>query len=106
VRFITAVRGTLVLLIFRKSLELQESDMAPLTLMSTDVERIIQGLHYVHEAFVSFFTFGVALWLLKRQLGLGAIAPIVVSICKLYSMRSNIRMLTGQRQHACDWDIW
>ncbi|CAI7625641.1 unnamed protein product [Penicillium manginii] len=83
VRFITAVRGTLVLLIFRKSLELQESDMAPLTLMSTDVERIIQGLHYVHEAFVSFFTFGVALWLLKRQLGLGAIAPIVVSICSM-----------------------
>ncbi|KUM61871.1 hypothetical protein ACN42_g5227 [Penicillium freii] len=83
VRFIAAIRGTLVLLIFRKSLELQKSDMAPLTLMSTDVERIIQGLHYVHESFVSFFTFSVALWLLKRQLGVGAIAPIVVSVCSM-----------------------
>ncbi|CAI7566126.1 unnamed protein product [Penicillium crustosum] len=83
VRFIAAIRGTLVLLIFRKSLELQKSDMAPLTLMSTDVERIIQGLHYVHESFVSLFTFSVALWLLKRQLGVGAIAPIVVSVCSM-----------------------
>ncbi|KAF9246828.1 hypothetical protein DTO027I6_9803 [Penicillium roqueforti] len=83
VRFITAIRGTLVLLIFRKSLELQKSDMAPLTLMSTDVERIIQGLHYVHESFVSLFTFSVALWLLKRQLSGRAIAPIVVSVCSM-----------------------
>ncbi|KAI2695821.1 hypothetical protein CBS147317_7957 [Penicillium roqueforti] len=80
VRFIAAIRGTLVLLIFRKSLELQKSDMAPLTLMSTDVKRIIQGLHYVHESFVSLFTFSVALWLLKRQLSVRAIAPIVVSV--------------------------
>lgn len=45
--------------------------MASLTLMSTDVERIVQGMQYVHEAFVSFFTLGVALWLLERQLGAG-----------------------------------
>ncbi|KAI3103888.1 hypothetical protein CBS147331_7492 [Penicillium roqueforti] len=83
VRFIAAIRGTLILLIFRKSLELQKSDMAPLTLMSTDVERIIQGLHYVHESFVSLFTFSVALWLLKRQLSVRAIAPIVVSVCSM-----------------------
>lgn len=70
-RFITAIRGSLVSLIFRKSLELPKSDMASLTLMSTDVERIVQGMQYVHEAFVSFFTLGVALWLLERQLGAG-----------------------------------
>ena len=69
-------------LIFRKSLQLAQPDMAPLTLMSTDVERIVQGLQYVHEAFVSLFMFIVAMWLLERQLGLGAIAPIVVSVCK------------------------
>ncbi|CEJ57910.1 hypothetical protein PMG11_06587 [Penicillium brasilianum] len=80
VRFITAIRGSLVSLIFRKSLELPKSDMAPLTLMSTDVERIVQGMQYVHEVFVSFFTLGVALWLLERQLGVGAIAPIVVTV--------------------------
>ncbi|KAF7712524.1 ABC multidrug transporter [Penicillium ucsense] len=80
VRFITAIRGTLVSLIFRKCLELPKSDMSPLTLMSTDVERIVQGMQYVHEVFVSFFTLGVALWLLKRQLGVGAIAPIVVTV--------------------------
>lgn len=65
--------------------------------MSTDVERIIQGLHYVHESFVSLFTFSVALWLLKRQLSGRAIAPIVVSVCKLYSKSSKISMLTGKR---------
>jgi hypothetical protein len=56
--------------------------MAPLTLMSTDVERIVQGMQYVHEVFVSFITLAVALWLLQRQLELGAIAPIVVTVGK------------------------
>ncbi|KAJ5484697.1 ABC multidrug transporter [Penicillium diatomitis] len=88
VRLITAIRGTLVSLIFRKSLELPKSDMSPLTLMSTEVERIVQGMQYVHEVFVSFFTLGVALWLLKRQLGVGAIAPNVVTVAFGKKIRS------------------
>jgi hypothetical protein len=54
--------------------------MAPLTLMSTDMERTVQGMQYVHEAFVSFFTLWVALWQLERLLGVGAIALSVVTV--------------------------
>lgn len=84
-RFITAIRGSLVLSIYLKTLELESSpdNMTPITLMSTDVERIVQGLQFVHETILSFFTFSIAMWLLERQLGVGAIAPIVVAVCKL-----------------------
>ncbi|EHY56729.1 hypothetical protein HRR83_002189 [Exophiala dermatitidis] len=83
VRLITALRGSLVLLIYRKTLDVKKAgaqDLSSITLMSTDVERIVQGLQYAHEAFISFFTLGLSLWLLERQLGVAAVAPIGVTV--------------------------
>ncbi|KAL2419956.1 ABC multidrug transporter B [Exophiala dermatitidis] len=82
-RLITALRGSLVLLIYRKTLDVKEAgaqDLSSITLMSTDVERIVQGLQFAHEAFISFFTLGLSLWLLERQLGVAAVAPIGVTV--------------------------
>lgn len=72
-----------MLLIYRKTLDVKKAgaqDLSSITLMSTDVERIVQGLQYAHEAFISFFTLGLSLWLLERQLGVAAVAPIGVTV--------------------------
>jgi ATP-binding cassette subfamily C (CFTR/MRP) protein 1 len=77
------VRGTLVSLIFNRTLDLSitaVSGSAPLTLMSTDVERITSGLFYLHESWANLIQIGVVMYLLERQLGAGCVAPILLSI--------------------------
>lgn len=77
----TAIRGDLIIRIYQKSLQTgssRDSDLAPLTLMSANIERIFLGLQYFHEAVVSVPVLGIALWLLEKEIGLGAIAPVVV----------------------------
>lgn len=77
--------------------------------MSTDVERIVQGLQFVHETVLSFFTFSIAMWLLERQLGVGAIAPIVVAVCKpryvLYAFAHEFSLLMTDNisYNHCHW---
>lgn len=53
---------------------------APLTLMSTDVERITSGIIYLHDAWANLIQISVAMYLLKRQLGAGCVAPIIVAV--------------------------
>lgn len=70
-------------LIYNRTLNLSliaVTGSAPLTLMSTDVERITSGLVYLHEAWANLIQIGVTMFLLKRQLGAGCAAPIMVAI--------------------------
>ncbi|RDW82953.1 hypothetical protein BP5796_04444 [Coleophoma crateriformis] len=55
-------------------------NLAAVTLMSADVERIVQGLRSLHEFWANFIQVGIATYLLQRELGLACIAPIVVAI--------------------------
>jgi ATP-binding cassette subfamily C (CFTR/MRP) protein 1 len=77
------VRGSLVTLIFNKTLRMSTtaiSDTAPITLMSTDIERIGSGLREVHEVYSNFIEVALALWLLARLLNIATIAPTVVVV--------------------------
>ena len=70
-RFITMVRGSLVTAIYRKTTEISLTALdnsAAVTLMSTDVERIIIGLRMMHEFWANLIQVGIATWLLQRQL--------------------------------------
>lgn len=81
VRLMTAIRGSLIIRIYRRSLEsplMQSHDLAPLTLMSTNIERIVLGMQYFHEAITSIPILGIALWLLEGQVGVGAVGPIAI----------------------------
>lgn len=72
--------------VFRKSLACQLShahDLGPLTLISTNLDRMVDGLQYLQEAVVAIPQLGVALWLLQRQVGLGAIGPVAVSAVRV-----------------------
>ncbi|RDW71555.1 hypothetical protein BP6252_08118 [Coleophoma cylindrospora] len=82
-RFITMVRGALVTAIYHKTTEISITaldNLAAVTLMSADVERIVQGLRSIHEFWANFIQVGIATYLLQRELGLACIAPIVVAV--------------------------
>lgn len=87
-RAITMVRGALVSLIYKKAsvLSIQDADpAASLTLMTADIERIVQGWQTMHEIWANATEIALAIVLLERQLGIACAVPIGVAICKFPS---------------------
>ncbi|CAG7924068.1 unnamed protein product [Penicillium olsonii] len=84
-RIIAMVRGSLVTLIFEKTLRMSTSavaDSGAITLMSTDIERISGCLREIHEVYCSLIEIAVALWLLARLLKVAVISStIFVILC-------------------------
>lgn len=68
--------------------------------MSTDVERIRQGMLSVHELWANPIEIAIASFLLERSLGISFLAPIiVVLLCAV--VVAGVATFTGQRQK--DW---
>ncbi|KAJ5183506.1 P-loop containing nucleoside triphosphate hydrolase protein [Penicillium capsulatum] len=84
-RLITMVRGSLVTLIFEKTLRMSTSavaDASAITLMSTDIDRIAHGLLDMHEIYMNLIEVVLVLWLLARLLHLAVIASTaIVLVC-------------------------
>lgn len=53
-------------------------DITAISLMGTDVERIVSGLRLFNETWGSLLDIAVACWLLEQQLSLACLAPIVL----------------------------
>ena len=104
---LTMVRACLVSAIYRKVLETKihvSDDSAAVTLMSTDLERIANGLRSLHEFWANTAEVGIATWLLTRELGAASIIPVLTaSICATGTiwLSSNV----GQRQATWMGDI-
>ncbi|KAL9572706.1 hypothetical protein ACKAV7_003105 [Fusarium commune] len=82
-QFVTAVRGSLISLIYDKTLDLSITafdESIAVTLMSADTENICLNFASIHEMWASPIECGVALYLLYRQLGMAFLAPMVVAI--------------------------
>ncbi|KIW87337.1 uncharacterized protein Z519_11973 [Cladophialophora bantiana CBS 173.52] len=80
-RCVTQIRGGLISLLYQKKLELSVATVDPsasLTLMSSDVQRIVDPLGLLHESWGSIVELGVAIYLLYRSLGAACYAPAVV----------------------------
>ncbi|GJN66171.1 hypothetical protein PLICBS_000187 [Purpureocillium lilacinum] len=101
-RFRTRMRGSLVALVYEKTLELRAADRGDttaVTLMGTDVERIAMGMQFVHEVWASVLDVGIASWLLGRQLYLACIAPIVlILVFVAATSRLSVRAKDAQRR--------
>lgn len=87
------VRGSLITLIFNKTLVMSTSavtDASAITLMSTDIERIGSGIRQIPDLYSSPIEVALALWLLARLLNLATVAStlIVISTYWLAQMRS------------------
>lgn len=82
-RFVTSMRGSLCSLIYTKTLDLSSTaldESVAVSLMSTDTESICQSAATLHELWASPVESAVAIFLLHRQLGLAALAPVVVAV--------------------------
>lgn len=82
-QLLTMYRGGLVALIFKKTLELEGSgirDLAPVTLMSTDVEGIAMGGATIHDIWAAFIELPVSLFLLYRQVGIPSLFILIPAI--------------------------
>jgi ATP-binding cassette, subfamily C (CFTR/MRP), member 1 len=79
------LRGILVTAIYRKTMSATlatASDASAITLMSTDVERIVLGMAKIHDAWSTLVQVACAMYILYRQVGAVFVAPIVLSIGK------------------------
>lgn len=76
-RAIYMIRSCLSSALYKKSTEARSSstDASALTLMSTDIERIIRGFDAIHELWSSVFEVAIACWLLHDHLGAAFAAP-------------------------------
>lgn len=83
-RNLTKIRGLLVGAVYRKltAVTSAQAENAAVTLMSTDVERVTQGLRVFHEAWANLVEVAIAVWLLQRELHMGSIAPVAIAIGK------------------------
>ena len=78
------IRASLISSIYNKTTEISITALdnsAAVTLMSTDIERIVQGLMIFHELWANFIQIGLGTWLLQRELGLACLAPVVIAVC-------------------------
>jgi hypothetical protein len=80
------IRGALIAVIYEKMLSLKSgnaSESAAMTLMGTDVERIVETWYLlVVEIWASLIQLVIAIFLLERQLGAVCIAPVIVALGK------------------------
>lgn len=82
-RAITMVRGGLISMLTRKTTDLSVRDVDPaasLTLMSADIERIVQGWQTMHEMWANIIEIAVAIVLLEAQLGISCLIPVAVAV--------------------------
>ncbi|KAK7736158.1 hypothetical protein SLS53_007186 [Cytospora paraplurivora] len=88
----TTLRGGLVSLIFRKSLELDAtaaSKTNAVTLMSTDIDSIATGVKELHEIWASVLELGVAIYLLYLQIGAACFVVIIPAVvCSFVTERA------------------
>ncbi|KAK8047506.1 P-loop containing nucleoside triphosphate hydrolase protein [Apiospora saccharicola] len=89
-RFTVMLRGVLVATIYRRTLSMSLSvaeDATALSLMSTDVERIVMGMVHIHDCWSTIVQVGIAMWILYTEVGAIFIAPIVLAlVCTLLAV--------------------
>ncbi|KAH8203470.1 hypothetical protein TruAng_002341 [Truncatella angustata] len=82
-QLITILRGSLVSLIFKKTIDLDTisaKEGAAVTLMSTDVDGIATGIQEMHEIWASVVELAVAVYLLERQIGPACFLVVVPAV--------------------------
>lgn len=78
-------------MVYKKACTLNLNDADPaesVTVMSADIERIVQGWQTMHEIWANVAEMALAIYLLQRELGVATVVPVGVSIGKLQSAKS------------------
>ncbi|KAJ5603346.1 ABC transporter integral membrane type 1 [Penicillium hordei] len=86
---LTMMRSGLISMIYDQTIDMTAVDLtdsAAITLMGTDVERIVANLKNLHEAWAFIIEVGIAIWLLERELGVACFIPLVISLGSVLAM--------------------
>jgi ATP-binding cassette subfamily C (CFTR/MRP) protein 1 len=81
-KFTSAFRGSTSALIYQKALVKSAgyNELAAVTLMSTDIDRLTMSLTRVMELWAQLIEVALGVWFLWRQIGAIAIAPIIITL--------------------------
>lgn len=82
-RFTTMLRAGLMTAMFKQTISLTADDLkdsAAVTLMGTDVERIVATFGKLHEVWAAVVEVAIAIFLLHRQISAASVVPVVISI--------------------------
>uniref|UniRef100_A0A093V8Q9 Multidrug resistance-associated protein 1 n=1 Tax=Talaromyces marneffei PM1 TaxID=1077442 RepID=A0A093V8Q9_TALMA len=82
-RSLALMRSMLIIAIFEKTLQVNAAvtnDKAAVTLMSTDVDRIVNGLREIHELWANAIQIVIATYLLELELKYACVVPAVVAV--------------------------
>ncbi|KAE8381911.1 putative multidrug resistance protein [Aspergillus bertholletiae] len=86
-RTVTKFRGSMIALLYNRSLTLQVglcTESAALTLMSTDIDNIIDLLENIVDIWARLVEIGIGIWLLARQIGGICVTPLIVTaVCAI-----------------------
>ncbi|KAH7024666.1 P-loop containing nucleoside triphosphate hydrolase protein [Microdochium trichocladiopsis] len=85
-RMLARVRSGLTGMIYRHTVSMKGKDVqdsAALTLMGTDMERIVESLTLVHELWACLIEVFIGVWLLTRQVSYAAVLPLVVCLISI-----------------------
>src|SRR6185437_3580552 len=80
------IRGGLISLIYRKTLELRVGATDPtasLTLMSSDIQRMVETVTLIHDTWLGFLDVCIAMFLLYLELGRACYAPAIVYVLQI-----------------------
>ncbi|KAF4121955.1 ABC transporter transmembrane region [Geosmithia morbida] len=101
-RFVIMVRGCLIAAMYDQTVQLElasSTDPGLLTLMSTDVSRLMAGLLDIHEYRGSSIQVGLSSRRLQKKLGEAFVAPLVVAVLTFLAMFFLSRVI-DRRQRA------
>lgn len=77
----TMIRACLVSMVLDRSVDLNnpsdELGSSTLSLMSSDAEQIVQAFENFHEIWANPIEIAIAIWLLARIVGVGALGPAI-----------------------------
>ncbi|KAJ5354982.1 uncharacterized protein N7496_012194 [Penicillium cataractarum] len=101
-RFNTTIRAGLISLIYRQTNKMHAGEFkteSSITLMGTDVERIVRHFWSIHEAWAGPVDVTIGVFLLARQLGVASLIPAVISIIVVIAtIPISQRSGTGQKR--------
>ncbi|GKZ18500.1 hypothetical protein AbraIFM66951_003380 [Aspergillus brasiliensis] len=100
-RCLYMARACLGSAIFQKTTESRlevAGKSSAITLMSTDIERILKGFLNLHEFWANLVEVALASWLLERELGIAFIAPICLVVVSVISITILGRFIGGRQK--------
>lgn len=92
----TKIRGGLIVLLYQKLLDLSIATVDPssaLTLMSADIQSIVDATTTFHDAWISFIDISMGMYLIYLRLGKACYGPIVVYAILMLATSQTTRII-------------